>query len=156
MACMLCMKPARCGGSVALALAAMLAASQGRAQSPSVSDIKGKIFDARMAKEMFAAGLKHCGELNGSNFYFAPRDRVLNLDDYHRSLDNLVQQHVFNPEKHRPWTPEDSALRWEQVKQEAAKEQTNCALVADLPQLEKQLEALERKGSIESGTETKN
>jgi hypothetical protein len=33
------------------------------AQNQAVDDLKGKIFDARMAKQTFAAGLKFCSEL---------------------------------------------------------------------------------------------
>jgi len=115
------------------------------AQDPAVDALKGKIFDAHMAEKMFGNGLKHCGELDGSNFYFAPRDRVLNLEEYRRSLQNLVQQHAFNPEKRRPWTDEDAEQRWSQVQREAAREKDNCALVASLPELEKELAALQNK-----------
>ncbi len=76
-----------------------------------------------MLKETFAAGLKHCNELNGTNFFFPPRDRVLDLDEYHRSLENLAKQQVYNPERRRPWTKEDAAERWEQVQRQAAQGQ---------------------------------
>jgi len=46
--------------------------------------------------------LRHCSELNGTNFYFQPRDRVLNLQDYRQSLENFVSEDVFNPETNRP------------------------------------------------------
>jgi methyl coenzyme M reductase beta subunit len=115
------------------------------AQSPTIDELKGKIFDARMTKQTFAGGLRHCTELNGDNFYFQQRDRVLNLQEYHQSLQNLVAEHVFNPETHRPWTEADAAARWERVKQGAAKDKSNCDLVASLPQLEKQLEELEHE-----------
>ena len=75
-----------------------------RAQNQAVDDLKGKIFDARMAKQTFAGALKFCSELDGKHFYFQPRDRVLDLEEYHRSLENLAKQQVYNPEKHRPWT----------------------------------------------------
>jgi len=126
-----------------VALAALV--SPLHAQNKAVDELKGEIFDAKMAKQMFANGLKYCGELDGSNFFFEPRGRVLSLEDYHRSLENLAQQHTYNPEKRRPWTAEDAAFRWDQVKQEAIKEKNNCALVASLPELEKKLEELEKK-----------
>ena len=44
---------------------------------PAVDDLKGKIFDARMAKQTFGAGLKFCAEFDGKHFYFQARDRVL-------------------------------------------------------------------------------
>lgn len=128
-------------GAIALPL---VAASPLYAQTSAINDLKGKIFDARMAKQTFVNGLKFCAELDGSNFYFAPRDRVLNLEEYHRSLINLAKQEVFNPETRRPWNEPDAAARWEQVKMEALKDKALCALVASLPALEKQLDDLEK------------
>ena len=128
------------GGLAIVALAAPI-----HAQVQTIDELKGKIFDAKMAKQTFANGLKYCAELDGSNFFFEPRNRVLQLEDYHRSLENLAQQRAYNPEKHRPWTEQDAALRWEQVKQEAIKEKSNCALMSSLPELEKKLEELEKK-----------
>lgn len=89
------------------------------AQNAAINDIKGKIFDAKMAQQSLAGGLQHCRELNGTNFYFQQRDRVLNLDDYHRSLDNLAMQGIFNPETRRPWNWQDADARWAQVQQQA-------------------------------------
>jgi hypothetical protein len=66
------------------------------AQTPAMNDLRGKIFDAKMAQQLFAGGLPHCSELNGTNFYFAQRDRVLNLEDYHRSLNDLAMTQAFN------------------------------------------------------------
>jgi len=117
------------------------------AQDPAINDLKGHIFDAKMMQQTFAAGLKHCNELNGTNFFFPPRDRVLDLDEFHRSLDNLVKQQVFNPERRRPWNKEDAAERWEQVQRQAVKDKENCQLVASLPDLEKQLDELEKKAT---------
>jgi hypothetical protein len=131
------------GGVLALALLAGGFAVPARAQNAAVDDLKGKIFDAKMAQQTFAGGLRHCSELNGANFYFQPRDRVLNLDEYHRSLDNLALQGVFNPETHKPWNQQDADKRWAQVQQEAVTDQANCALVATLPDLQKKLQALQ-------------
>jgi hypothetical protein len=119
--------------------------AQNQAQNQAVDDLKGKIFDARMAKQTFAGGLKFCNELDGKHFYFQARDRVLDLEDYHRSLENLAKQQVFNPEKRRPWTEQDATERWEQVQKQAVSDQANCQLVASLPALEKQLDELEKK-----------
>ncbi len=99
-----------------------------------------------MALKTFVGGLRHCGELNGTNFYFQPRDRVLDLEEYHQSLDNLAKAQAFNPEKHRPWTEADANDRWEQVKKQAARDKEVCKLVAMLPELEKKLEEAEPKG----------
>jgi len=115
------------------------------AQTAAINDLKGKIFDAKMAQQLFAGGLRHCSELDGTNFYLAQRDRVLNLEDYHRSLDSLAVQRVFNPETKRPWSAEDAQTRWEQVKKQALADQANCALVASLPDLQKKLAELQQQ-----------
>jgi hypothetical protein len=125
------------GGALALNFSNPL-----HAQTAAINDLRGKIFDAKMAQQGFAGGLPHCSELDGTNFYFEPRDRVLNLDDYKRSLDSLVLQHVFNPETKQPWNQTDADARWAQVKKLAVTDQANCALVASLPDLQKQLDQL--------------
>jgi hypothetical protein len=114
------------------------------AQSPSIGELKVKIYDARGVQQTFAKGLKFCDVLNGTNFYFALRDRVFDLEEFHRSLTNLVKQQIFNPEKKRPWSEQDATDRWAQVQEEAAKDKANCQLVATLPSLEKQLADLQR------------
>jgi hypothetical protein len=115
------------------------------AQSAVIDDIKSKILEAKMAQQSFAEALSHCSELNGTNFYFRTRDRVLNLNDYHRSLDNLALQGVFNPETKRPWNQQDADARWEQVQQQAISDQANCAPMASLPDLEKKLDELQKQ-----------
>jgi len=129
------------GGAVG---AALLLGSPARGEGL-INDLKAKIFDAKMALKTFVGGLRHCNELDGTNFYFQPRDRVLNLEEYHLSLDNLVKSQAFNPEKHRPWTDADAHDRWEQVKKQAARDKEVCKLVAALPELEKRLEEAEHK-----------
>ena len=138
-----CLMPA-CLMPACLILACLAPSAPARAQNQAVDDLKGKIFDARMAKQTFAGGLKFCNELDGKHFYFQARDRVLDLEEYHRSLQNLAKQQVFNPEKHRPWTDQDAAERWNQVQKQAASDQANCQLAASLPALEKQLDELEK------------
>ncbi len=140
------MKPFACG-AIALCLmpACLMPLTPARAQNQAVDDLKGKIFDARMAKQTFAAGLKFCAEFDGKHFHFQARDRVLDLEEYHRSLKNLAKEGVFNPEKHRPWTEQDAAERWDLVQKEAASDQADCQLVASLPALEKRLDELEKK-----------
>jgi hypothetical protein len=113
------------------------------AQSSEINELKGKIFDAKMAQQTFSGGLRHCAELDGSNFYLQQRDRVLNLEEYHRSLTSLAMERVFNPQTKRPWNEEDANARWEQVKKQAVTDKANCALVASLPELEKKLDALQ-------------
>jgi hypothetical protein len=117
-----------------------------RAQnSGALNDIKAKIWEAQLVQRNFAGGLRHCNELNGTNFYFEQRDRVLNLQDYRRSLDNLAAQGAYNPETRRPWSKQDADARWTQVQKDAVTHQTNCAAVASLPFLEKKLKELEQQ-----------
>jgi hypothetical protein len=116
-------------------------------QNPVVNELKGRIFDAEMTEKTFANGLKFCHELDGKNFYFEPRNRVLNLEDYHRSVENLAREHVFNPEARRPWNEEDAEARWKQVQNEALKDKANCEMISNLPQLHKQLEDLQKQQS---------
>jgi tRNA nucleotidyltransferase/poly(A) polymerase len=139
-------------GAVALAL--LLAASPARAEGI-INDLKAKIFDARMALKTFVGGLRHCAELNGTNFYFQPRDRVLDLEEYHQSLDNLVKSQAFNPEKRQPWNEADANARWEQVKKQAARDNEVCKLVAKLPELEKKLQEVEHKDDEPKKNESK-
>jgi hypothetical protein len=139
-------KPFACGATaLCLMPACLMPLIPARAQNQAVDDLKGKIFDARMAKQTFAGGLKFCSELDGKRFYFQARDRVLDLEEYHRSLGNLAKERVFNPEKRRPWTEQDAAERWDLVQKQAASDQVNCQLVGSLPALEKQLDELEKK-----------
>jgi hypothetical protein len=129
--------------ALTLTFFAVARAQNAAIQNAAINDVKGQIFDAKMAQQTFAGGLKHCNELDGSNFYFQPRDRVLNLTEYHRSLDNLALQGVFNPETKRPWNQQDADARWEQVRKQALSDQANCALVTSLPDLQKKLEELQ-------------
>jgi hypothetical protein len=124
-------------------------AGTGRAQTAEIDALKGKIFDAKMAQQTFAGGLPHCKELDGTNFYFRQRDRILNLEEYHRSLESLAQQHVFNPETKRPWSEEDAIAKWEQVQKQAVDDKDNCALVASLPDLQKRLDDLQKQAAAQ-------
>lgn len=121
--------------------------TNGQAQSPAIDELKGKIFDARMAQQTFAGGLKFCEELNGKSFYFRLRNRVLNLEEYFQSLENLAKAQVFNPEKRRPWSLQDAKERWEEVKKQAAEDKQKCELVQSLPELEKQLQELQKNAA---------
>ena len=126
------------------ALLCVLPLTAGQAQTPAIDDLKGKIFDARMAQQTFGGGLKYCEDLNGKSFYFQLRNRILNLDEYFRSLENLVKAQVYNPQKRRPWTLEDAKERWEEVKKQAEEDKQKCELVRKLPELEKQLQELQK------------
>jgi hypothetical protein len=115
--------------------------------SDALNDIKAKIWEAQLVQRNFSTGLRHCNELNGTNFYFEQRDRVLNLQDYRRSLDNLTAQGAYNPETRRPWIKQDADARWAQVQKDAVTHQANCAAVASLPFLEKKLKEMEQQQS---------
>ena len=114
------------------------------AQNAAIDELKGKILDARMAQQTFANGLKYCSELNGKSFYYQLRNRILNLEEYFHSLENLVKAQVFNPDKRRPWTLQDAKERWEEVKKQAQADREKCELVQSLPELEKRLEELQK------------
>ena len=117
----------------------------GHTENDVINDLKGKIFEAKSVQQTFAGGLKHCSEIDGKSFYLQPRDRVLKLDDFHRSLDSLVLGRVFNPETKRPWTREDANARWQQVQKQALDDKAKCDLVASLPSLQKKLDDLQRQ-----------
>jgi hypothetical protein len=131
----------------ALLLAFAIATPLQAQTSAALNEIKAKIWEAQLVQRNFAAGLRHCSELNGTNFYFEQRDRVLNLQDYRRSLDNLAAQGAYNPETRRPWNKPDADARWAQVQKEAVTDQANCAAVASLPFLEKKLKEIEQQQS---------
>jgi tRNA nucleotidyltransferase/poly(A) polymerase len=120
-----------------------VAARAADAQTPAIDELKGKIFDAHMAQQTFP-GLKYCNELTGKSFYFQLRNRVLNLEEYFRSLENMVKAGVNNPAKRSPWTLDDAKERWEEVKKQAAEDKRKCELVQSLPEMEKQLQELEK------------
>ena len=125
---------------------ALILASPVHAQDfTELNDLKAKIWEGEVTQRNFAAGLPHCGELNGTNFYFYQRDRVLNLQDYRRSLDNLVTQGAYNAETKRPWNKQDADARWAQVQKEAATDQANCAAVASLSSLREKLKELQQR-----------
>jgi hypothetical protein len=121
-------------------------ASAANGQTAAIDELKGKIFDAHMAEQTFP-GLKHCKELTGTTFYFQLRNRILNLEEYFRSLENLVKAGVYNPAKRRAWTIEDAKERWEEVKKQAQEDKQKCELVQSLPELEKQLQELEKNST---------
>ena len=120
----------------------MIDLDQDAQDSSEVNVLKGRIWEAEAAQRNFSAGLPHCRELNGTNFYFYPGNRVLNLQDNRRSLDNLVAEGAFNAETRRPWNRQDAEARWAQ---QATTDQANCAAVANLPSLRQKLKELEQR-----------
>jgi hypothetical protein len=81
------------------------------------------------------------------DFYFRVRNRILDLEEYFRSLESLVKAQVFNPEKRRPWSLEDAKERWEAVKKQAQEDKEKCELVKSLPELEKRLQELQKNSA---------
>lgn len=140
------------GAAVAGAILSVGVPASLHAQNLTIDDLKSKISAAQIVQQAFGKGLQHCNELNGANFYFQPRDRVLNLTDYHRSLDSLAMGRAFNPDTHRPWTQQDADTRWAEVQKQAAQDQANCALVASLPFLQKKLQELQQQAAVSAGT----
>jgi hypothetical protein len=135
---------------LALALSTPVCAqdtSKDISKDTSINDLKAKIFDAKTVQQRFTSGLRHCSELNGTNFYFQPRDRVLDLDEYHRSLENLVSEKMYNAETRRPWTKQDADARWAQVMVQARADQANCTLVSSLPFLQKKLDEMQQQAA---------
>ncbi len=132
--------------SGAVFLAAFLATPV-RAQDAVVMDLKAKISAAQNVQQSFARGLLHCSELDGKNFYFESRDRVLSLEDYHRSLQSLALQGSFNSETKRPWNIQDAEARWSQAQNLALQGKANCELVASLPDLQKKLQASQQQAT---------
>jgi hypothetical protein len=130
--------------------------SSSRAQLAVINDLRGKIFDAKMLQETFLKGLTHCSEFDGTNFYFEQRDRVLNLQDYHRALNSLAQGGIFNPETKKPWDQSDADKHWAQAQQLAAIDKANCALVASLPDMQKQLAQLQQAAAAAPGAAPAN
>jgi hypothetical protein len=112
--------------------------------SAPLNAVKAKIFDANMAAQTLGKGAKFCTDMDGSTvFYFAARDRVLNLAEYHRSLENLAREGIFNPETKKPWSEQEASARWNAAQQEAVKDKSACDLIATLPALQKQLQDMQ-------------
>ncbi len=136
------------GALALLLLGVILGAAHASAEELGIEDLKGRIFDAHMAQRTFVNGLKFCAELDGTNFYFQLRNRVLNLEDYHRALEDLAKAQAFNPQTRRPWNETDAAQRWDEAKKQAVRDKENCALVASLPELEKRLEQMQAAQNV--------
>jgi hypothetical protein len=134
---------------------AMFFATPLHAQNAGIADLKEKISAAQAAQQNLGHGLPHCSELNGTNFYFQSRDRVLNLEDYHRALQSLALQGSFNPETKQPWNKQDADTHWAQAQQQALKDKANCELVAKLPDLQKKLQILQQQATATQNSGSK-
>jgi hypothetical protein len=119
-------------------------AAEGSPQSREIDAIKAKMNDAHMTQQMFG-GAKYCNELDGASFYLRQSDRIVNLEEYSRSLENLVKAKAehHNQVKRRAWTPEDAKEREEEAKKQAQEDKRMCELILSLPKLEKRLQELQ-------------
>jgi hypothetical protein len=78
----------------------LIVCSSVRAQDPAIDDLKGKIFDARMAQQTLGDGLKYCPELNGKSFYFRVRNRILeSLPELEKRLQELQKNSAASGHK---------------------------------------------------------
>jgi hypothetical protein len=143
------------GSVLGAAFLAAFFATPLHAEDAAIADLKGKISVAQIAQQSLDRGLPHCSELNGTTFYFQSRDRVLSLEDYHRSLASLALQGSFNAETKRPWNQQDADVRWAQARQQALKDKANCELVASLPDLQKKLQALQQQAAATQNSGSK-
>ena len=100
-----------------------------RARFTELNDLKAKV--CRTGTQNFAAGLPHCSELDGTNFYFYPRDRARSTISSRRG--------AFNPETRRPWNKQDADRQARVQKTRDHQSGANCAAVASLPSLRQKL-----------------
>jgi hypothetical protein len=135
----------RIGLALTVMLPALAPPTALRAEDAKIRILKLEIAQIRHIEKKFAAGLKYCGNLDGNHVFLENQQRILNLEVARASLDNLVKDNVYNPLKKRPWTSADAAERMQQMKRLADQEQSDCARVAKLPALQKELADLEAK-----------
>jgi hypothetical protein len=133
--------------AAAIALAAVLIPLRVDAQepSPAAKALKSEILEAQNIQRTFADGLQACAVLDGTRFFNGGQKRVILLSDLQASLQNLVKDQVFNPQKKRPWTAADAAERVKLAQSQADLDKRNCNLVARLPEMVKKLAELESK-----------
>jgi hypothetical protein len=104
--------------------------------------LKMEITRAEALEKRFAEELKHCNVLDGKNFYLENQHRVLSLEQFHQTLQNLVKEKALNARKNGPWTEEDAAERLKVVGKIAQQDKERCEAVAKLPATRKRLDEL--------------
>ena len=114
-------------------------------QAPDVNILKSEIAEAQNVQRTFADGLQHCADLDGTRLYNSGQKRVIVLSELQTSLQNLVKDQVFNPQKKRLWTAADTDERMKIAQSQANQDRRNCNLVAKLPEMVKKLAELESK-----------
>jgi hypothetical protein len=117
------------------------------AQEPNqaITTIQSDIAAARNVQKSFAEGLPYCAQLDGNSYYNGIQKRVVQLGELKTSMDNLIKDQVFNPQKKRPWNAGDAEERMQLGRLQAERDRDNCKLVAKLPELTKELRALESR-----------
>lgn len=114
-------------------------------QAPDANVLKSEIAEARNIQRTLGDGLQHCPVLDGTRFYNSGQKRIILLSEMQTSLQNLVKDQVFNPQKKRPWAMADADERMKIAQSQANQDKRNCGLVAKLPELVKELAELESK-----------
>jgi len=108
-----------------------------------IQHLKFEVSRAEAVHKKFADGLKHCAVLDGQHFYMEKQKRIMLLSDYSKSIQNLVKDQAFNPEKNGPWTQKDGDDKIAYMTRVAAEEKTYCEMAAKLPALKQKLSELE-------------
>ena len=133
------------GGAIAIAVGLMPLFAHAQEPNPAIKTIKSDIAEAHNVQKSFAEGLPHCAALDGKSYYNGVQKRVVQLSELKTSVDNLVKDQVFNPQKKRPWNASDAEERMQLGRLQAERDRDNCKLVAKLPELTKELSALESR-----------
>ena len=128
-----------------IAIGACLSPLLAYGQEPDAKVLKTDIAEAQNIQRTFADGLQHCAVLDGTRFYNSGQKRVILLSEMQTSLQNLVKDQVFNPQKKRPWAAADAEERMKTAQSQANQDRRNCNLVAKLPEMVKKLAELESK-----------
>jgi hypothetical protein len=108
------------GMPIALTLASSLHAQD----LAELNDLKARIWEAELAQRNFAAGLPHCSELNGTNFYSirAIASLICTIIVARSTISSRRERLILKPG--RPWNKQDADARWAQVQKRAIQVQT--------------------------------
>jgi hypothetical protein len=98
-----------------------------------------------MVQKTFTNGLRFCKLLDGTNFYFAPQNRVLDLEKYHRSVETLAGDAGLQPGD--PAAVECAGCRSALAKGKTASiaRPRDLRVGRESPRVEKRLEEMEEK-----------
>jgi hypothetical protein len=101
-------------------------------------------------QQRFTVGLRHCSELNGTNFYFPTASSICKTITSLWKISSRRVCSIPKPSGRRPSRTPDA--RWAQVTLQARADQANCALVASLPFLQKELDEMQQQAPPPQGT----